>query len=469
MLLALGALMVLTRYLGVGGVGDYVLVTSLLALLNFSDMGLLMITVRELSSGDEEPAGLLGNVLLLRIGTALASMALVSTATVLLGYSPEVTAAVVVGSVSYLFIAVGSGSLGAMFLANLRMEYQVLANVVQSIVFISLVGVVVAFGMGLVALILAYDAGALANALVVIAFSRRFVVPRLRLNPSACMRILAASLPAGINTIAWILYTRVDMVMLSKMKDAEAVGLYGVAYRFVDLAWPVGFFFVGSVYPLIAQHFRSGDHQGLNWLLQRSADVISLLAIVLATVLIVFAEPIVRIVASGEFVPAASALRILALAIPVMWFGMLGANTLLALGRQMALLWLGLIGLGVNVGLNLVLIPRFSYDGSAAATVATELVGVVAMFFIIARQLGHLMSFQVAARFVPVVLATGAVALLLFADMVLAQAAIVLCGLAVGVALTRVISAQDVRALFARRAAAEAGDFSLVGEPEASN
>ena len=468
-LLALGALMILTRSLGVEGVGDYILVTSLLALLNFSDMGLYMITVRELAAGDDEPEGLMGNVLLLRIGTAVASMALLLTVTVLLGYSSEVTAAVAVGSVSFLFIAVGSGSLGAVFLANLRMEYQVLAAVVQSIVFLSLVGVVVAFDKGLVALILAYDAGALANALVVIAFSRRFVVPRLSLNTGVCGRIMAASLPAGINSIAWILYTRVDMVMLSKMKDAEAVGLYGLAYRFVDLAWPLGFFMVGSVYPLISQRYRSGDHQGLNRLLQRSTDVLSVLVIALATVFIVFAEPIIRVVASGEFVPAASALRILSLAIALMWIGILATNTLLALGRQMALLWIGLAGLTLKVGLNLVLIPRFDYDGAAVATVATEFVGAVVMLSIIARHLGHMMSFQVAAKFVPVVLAASAVAQLLFADMVLAQAAIVLCGLLVGAALTRVISVQDIRMLLARRAPAEAGSLSWAGELESSN
>src|SRR3972149_2448291 len=67
-LLALGALMILTRSLGVEGVGDYMLVTSLLALLNFSDMGLYMITVRELASGDGEAGGLMGNVLGLGAG-----------------------------------------------------------------------------------------------------------------------------------------------------------------------------------------------------------------------------------------------------------------------------------------------------------------------------------------------------------------------------------------------------------------
>jgi len=464
LLLALAALMILTRYLGVEGTGDYLLVVSLLALLNFSDMGLLLITVRELSAGDDEPEDLLGTVLLLRIGTAIGSMAIVSTVTLALGYSAEVTTAVVLGSISYLFIAVGSGSLGAMFLAKLRMEFQVLANAAQWITFVTLVGVVVLLEQGLVALILAYNVGALANAVVVVLFSRQFVIPRLRLAPGLCRRILITSVPASVATIAWILYTRVDMVMLSKMKGAEAVGYYGFAYRFVDLAWPVGFFFVGSVYPLIAQHYRSGDHAGMRWLLQRSTDVLSLLVIVLATVLIVFAEPIVEIIASDEFLPATSSLRILALAIALMWIGMLSADTLLALGRQVVLLWLGLLGLAVNVGLNLVLIPRFSYDGAAVATVATEFVGVVFMMYIIARHIRFLVSFQVATKLLPVALAAGAVALFLVPDLIVVQAAVVLASLVAGVAMTGVVSVQDVRTLVARRVPSEASDVPVAGE-----
>ena len=243
LVIALASLMVLTRYLGVEGIGQYLLVISILGLLNFSDLGLFLITVRELSAGEEDQNVLIGNVLVMRVVTALLSMVLAASVAIALNYPDEVTVAIIVGSVSYLFVALGSGSLGAVFVANLRMEFQVLANVVQYLTFITLVSVVVVFELGLIPLVLAYNVSILASCITIMITSRRFVSPRLQMNAALWRRIIFASLPAGINTVAWVLYSRIDMVMLSQMKGDEAVGLYGLAYRFVDMAWPLGFFF----------------------------------------------------------------------------------------------------------------------------------------------------------------------------------------------------------------------------------
>ncbi len=446
-LLALAALMTLTRYLGVEGVGDFLLVLSLLALLNISDMGIYTITVRELSSGESRAEVLLGNVLLIRIVSAVLAMALLSLVALLLSYPAEVTIAIWLASLSYLFMAVGRSSLGATFAANLRMEFQALATTVQSLTFIGLVGLIVSQGMGLIALVLAYDASILANTAVVIFFSKKFVVPRFRLDLHVCRALLTASLPVALASMAWMAYSRIDMVMLSKMKGAEAVGLYGLAYRFIELSGPLGFLFIISVYPILSRYYRLGDGERLRRLLQESLDFLSLLVIGLATAVIVFAEPIISFIASDEFLPAATSLRILSLAVVFIWVGGLTYHTLFAVGKQGALLWATLLGLVVNVGLNLVLIPRFSFDGAAAATVVTELVVFLLALIVLARHLDYLPSFGVAAKTVPVALAAGAAALFLAPGGLVLQGAAMVSIFGIGLVLVRVVSIDEMRAL----------------------
>ncbi len=464
MAVALATVMVLTRYLGVEGVGQYLLVSSLITLLNFSDMGLFLITVRELSAEKEKPDVLLGNVLVLRVVTAGASMLLAVIVALTLNYSPEVTAAIIVGSFSYFLIAIGSGSLGAIFVAKLRMEFQVLGNVVQAVVFIVLVALVTIFELGIVAIFLAYNASVLANTLVVIAISRRFVIPRLRLDGALCRRILMASIPAGVSTIAWILYSRIDMVLLSQMKDAEAVGLYGLAYRFVDLAFPIGFFFVGSVYPILSRHYKAEESTDFRWLLQRSTDVLTLLALGPITILFVFAEPILRIVASDDFTPATTTLRILAVAIFPLWLGMLSAYTLIATEKQVALLWIGLTALAVNIITNLILIPGMSYEGAAVATLITEGTALFLSLAVIYRHVGYIPSFGTAARMAPPLVAASAAAVLLTPNSIPAQIAFVVPGLAAAYFFSRAISISDIRALVGGRPAPEAGAYASAGE-----
>lgn len=448
--IALASIMVLTRYLGVEGVGHYLLVISFLALLNFSDMGLLLITVRELSGGEEDQDVLIGNVLVMRVVTALGSMLLTVVVAMALNYPPDVTAAIMLGSFSYLFIAVGSGSLGAVFIANLRMEFQVLANIVQYTTFIVLVGLVVIFELGLVPLIIAYNLSMLASCITINITARRFVSPRFTMDAELWRRIVVAALPAGINTIAWVLYSRIDMVLLSQMEGAEAVGLYGLAYRFVDLAWPLGFFFVGSVYPLLSRHFKSGESEEFRWLLQRAADVLALLALGPITIMVVFAEPILRIVASEEFVPATTTLQILAVAIFPLWMGMLSSYTVLALEKQWWLLVIGLVALAVNVSANLILIPIYSYEGAAAVTLLTEVTALVMLLATIRARLQYIPSFQTAARMAPVLVASAAAALYLAPDSIPIQVAITVPGIVIAYALSGAISISSIRAILGR-------------------
>lgn len=443
----LPTLMILTRYLGTEGVGDYLLVLAFLAFLNVSDLGVSTIAVRELSSGEGRSEALLGNVFLIQVALAMAAMVLASGAAFLLGYSAEVTLAISLGTMSYLFIALGSSSMGATFAANLRMEFEALANIARALVFISLVALVVIQGLGLVALVLAYDASILAKSALVVLFSRKFVAPSFRFDPQLCRRLLVAALPLGIANMAWMAYNRIDMVMLSKMKAGEALGLYGLAYRFVELAWPFSFLFVVSVYPLLSRYYRTGDGERFRRLLQRSLDFLGLMAIGLATALIVFAEPIISIVASDEFLPAATSLRILSLAIVVVWLGNLIYHALFAIGRQAAVAWACVLGLIVNVGLNLVLIPRFGFNGAAAATVVTELAVFVPLLIVAARHLDYFPSFGVAAKMVPVALVAGAAALFLEPGGIVLQGTAMVFIFGIGLALARVVSVDDVRVL----------------------
>ena len=85
-LLSLGSLMILTRYLGTEGVGDYLLVLAILALLNIGNMGLFTIATRELAAGQTSPDVLMGNAVLTSVALALASMVLAISIGILLNY-----------------------------------------------------------------------------------------------------------------------------------------------------------------------------------------------------------------------------------------------------------------------------------------------------------------------------------------------------------------------------------------------
>jgi O-antigen/teichoic acid export membrane protein len=82
------------------------------------------------------------------------------------------------------------------------------------------------------------------------------------------------------------------------------------------------------------------------------------------------------------------ALQILALAIVFMFADNTFAATLNAIDKQNVFAFVAMVGLVINVGVNLVVIPRYGYLGASWAVVVTEAALVVVGWFVLRAQLG---------------------------------------------------------------------------------
>ena len=60
-------------------------------------------------------------------------------------------------------------------------------------------------------------------------------------------------------------------------------------------------------------------------------------------------------------------------------------NVLIVINKQKHLILVGAASVALNVGLNLILIPRYSYNGAASATVASEAFVLVGLYFVARR------------------------------------------------------------------------------------
>jgi O-antigen/teichoic acid export membrane protein len=461
---SLVALTLLSRYLGPHRFGQYQLVIAFLTLVNVSDLGVTTIAVRHLSTSQRDPEELMGNVLTVRTMLALVSAALAIGISQAVGYSYEIRMAIAVASLSFPLMIL-SGSYNATFAANLRMEYAALGNIAQAVVGLGAMAIVVMQGGGLIRLVVAYDLGILANSVVCLYFARHFVRPRFHFDFHYSKQVLLESLPLGMAVLVITAYGRIDMLLLKAFTDSDSVGYYGFAYRVVDLAFPLSFFFVGSVYPLLSGYHTEREHAQFRRLYQRSHDVLSLIGMTLVTGLILFAAPIVRLVGGEDYAAAVTSMQVLSMAVALIWLSNLVDHGLIAIGRQGALLWIACLGLAVNVGVNLVLIPIYGKEGAAAATVITEAAVLLPALFILSRYIGAAPSFWVAGRLLPV---AGVAGITVYALHLPWETEAVLTGVlfGAGIALMRIISVKDIRALLHRHEPAVPRKRIEVGSPQ---
>lgn len=194
--------------------------------------------------------------------------------------------------------------------------------------------------------------------------------------------MLREAVPLAIGLALTIAMMKIDVLMLSLMDSFDAVGHYSIGYKFSDIIDTFALAAAAPVSTLLVAAWPGA----MNVFRQRSRSAAMIFAFAGAICVVAFwpsAEPIIRLLYGERFVEAAPAARLLVVGAALMSLIVLGIFLLTSAGKQRYYPAIALFGLALNVGLNLVLIPRMSYDGAAISTVATWAVTVILLWIVI--------------------------------------------------------------------------------------
>jgi O-antigen/teichoic acid export membrane protein len=383
-----------TEYLGPAGFGEYAIVLALSPVLFIvAELGLSSLLARELVRRPEARDELAGTMLGFRLVGSAFVVGLALAAVPFLPYDRDVRIGVAIAAAGVLLLSLSSFVV-AFFQVELRLELVALMDVVTAVVTGALVIAVTQLDLGFFALVGVAPAAAAINLVVGFVLVRRFWSPRVRLSKTLLRPLLGAAVPIALVTTLSMLHFKIDAVLLSLLRPAEDVGVYNVAYRFFEYSLVLPGIFMAAVFPILTRALASNRGEARE-VIEKARDAVLLVAVPLALATFVLAPVLVDLVAPG-FDEAVTPLRLLSLGLVFAFANSVVAGAALALDRQRALVGVTAAGLALNVALNLLLIPRYSYSGAAAATVVTEILGCVAIFAL-ARSACH---FSLRPRFV---------------------------------------------------------------------
>jgi O-antigen/teichoic acid export membrane protein len=394
-LAGLATLRLATSYLGVDGFGEYAIVLALAPiLLVFADLGISTLLARELVQSPERREELAATLLWFRLAASAAVVLGCLALYPLLPYEHHVRIGLVIACAGVSLLSVGSFAT-PFFQVGLRLELVALLDCLTAVLMVGLVGAVAVFDFGFYALVGAHALVGVANAAVAGFLVRRFWRPSLRFDRALARRLVADGLPLAAVIVLGLLHFRLDAVLLSLLRSPEDVGVYTVAYRFLEQSLVLPGLFMAAVFPLLAAAVRGGDAADI---VRKAASFLLLIGLPLALALVVLADPLVALVAGDGFEAAAVPLRILAPALVFTFVNAVFASLLIALNRQRALILVSLGGLTLNVLANLYAIPRFGYTGAAVTTVLSEAAGLCAVFVLARRALPFRLSPRLVTR-----------------------------------------------------------------------
>jgi PST family polysaccharide transporter len=191
---------------------------------------------------------------------------------------------------------------------------------------------------------------------------------RLRFSVARAKYLFSKSWPLIISFAAATIYLKIDQFMLGQMRGMADVGVYAIAARVSEVWYVLPVAIVSSIFPRLVE-LRSKDQPRYEQRMRESIRFLFWLGVLVAVPVSIVAQPLIASLFGEEYRAAGRILAIHVWACPAVFMGMIVEKWFVTeellkffIGRQ-------LVGAGVNVGLNLVLIPKFGGVGSAVATV----------------------------------------------------------------------------------------------------
>ena len=203
--------------------------------------------------------------------------------------------------------------------------------------------------------------------------------------PKAKFPVLKSRIGEGIyfsiSGSAQNINTNLDKTMLTSLSSATATGIYGSAYRFIDVGNVVLLALFGATYTRFFEHGASGIKGALAFA-KKLLPLLITYAVLSVTGFFVFA-PVIPILLGSEFAEAIAALRWLAPLPAIAAFQFLAADTLTGSGHQKARSIVQVSSAVLNVLLNIWLIPLYSWKGAAIATLISDSLRLICLWAIV--------------------------------------------------------------------------------------
>ncbi len=194
--------------------------------------------------------------------------------------------------------------------------------------------------------------------------------------------ILKQTFPYALLVITMTFYYRMDAVMLDFMLpdgDKQAA-IYAQAYRLMDASNQIGVLFATLLLPMFA--FMIKEKKKVEELVKLSFSLLFIPSIILAIFCCFFSNQIMLTLYDGNIENSAIVLKILMFCFVAIAGTYIFGTLLTANGNLKILNKIAIIGLVLNLILNLILIPKFKAIGSAYASLITQFIIIIVQIII---------------------------------------------------------------------------------------
>jgi len=368
------SVIVLTRYLGTTGYGQFNTALVFVGFLSvLGDLGTYQILIRELSQtsvkDETKRKQILGNVFSWRVISAFLMFVFIVGASRLMPYDQVVKLAIIIESArSSIYL------LRIFFVAlpqiNLRLDLSAWGEILGRFLYLLAVVSIAYFRLNLIMLfIFSLVAFSVETIYMAVVFRKMRGEFRFYFDWSFLKTFLKESLVLGFASVIGNVHFSVDTILLSIMKPAADVGIYSAAYRVFSIWVGLPALFLAAIFPRYSVLAKT-----INWrnFFRRSLNILWIAAWPFTLFTFIFAPHITQMLGGTDFKQSVIPLSFLSFALLGGFMASGFSQMVIALHKQKQVVLVVFLAMSLNLILNLILIPRFSYKGAAIATLISE-------------------------------------------------------------------------------------------------
>jgi len=225
-----------------------------------------------------------------------------------------------------------------------------------------------------------YGIGLLFAAIYMMSRYRQIPEIRFSFNLTNWQSSLYQAVPMGFAYIMTQIYYNFDSIMLGLYKSSKVVGLYNSGYKIVFFL--VTFFLVyhQTLLPILSRHYQK-EKTKFDKTINHAVKYVIYFSLPISLGGTILANGIILQVFGKTYLPCVLAFRILLWTFFVNNVAALFGNALMACNAQIKYMIGVTIGAVFNIFLNIVLIPKYSLVGAAGATLLSQFIVFLYMYF----------------------------------------------------------------------------------------
>ncbi len=348
--------------------------------LLFIDLGMDTISIKKIAQDKSVIEKYVNGVLSFRILFSIIMYLILAFIVLVIDISSIQQAAILLLGLNLL---VRSLTLDFVFQATEKIKYLSMRIIGQNLINLLFVLLLVKdFSDVLYVIIIFVVSNLITSVWMLIKYSNIFEKFRWNLDFAFIKNLIGESFPLVISAFMISIYYNLDMVMLGAIKTETEVGIYNAVYKIFMLGILPISVIVKIMLPSIS---RVDNKEKLLDSLIKYGTMLLLSSVLIATILFIYAAPIMKIVFGDMYISGVLALTIIALNVAVIGVNVFFGNPLTVWGLQRQYAVAITLGAIANIILNIILIPEYSYNGAAFATVLSEVVVFLGVFYLFTK------------------------------------------------------------------------------------